>query len=91
MNELLIFAVFIIFLPLLVFLLIRAEIVFRMRMRAIDCIHEKNIRLIRSGDYSSKLIDENWASYSADDYEEMMFDWRKWTFAQFYPSLAGEL
>jgi hypothetical protein len=61
-------------------MLVRNELTFRVRMRAIDLISE-----IRPH--------EAWQTahqkYLSVSYESMMYDLSRWTFKQFYPWLAG--
>lgn len=67
-------------LALCALMLVRNELTFRVRMRAIDLIHEIEPH-------------EAWRTahqkFMSVTYESMMYDLRKWTFKQFYPELAG--
>lgn len=61
----------------------RNQIVYRIRVRATDIIFKKNREAIKNGDYYSMLnYDEIKGSYN-----KMLFQFDKWTFKQFYPSL----
>lgn len=65
---------------LLLLFVIRNELTYRMRMAATDVLET----LIGTDDFEIEFD-----RFKAASYESMMFDLRKWTFKQFYPSLAG--
>jgi hypothetical protein len=66
--------------------LVRNDLVYRIRIRRIDEIHEHNVRVIRGHDFSGGTrpltVDFN---LSDPSYDAMLFDLRRWTYAQFYP------
>lgn len=56
--------------------LFRNELVFHARERALDLVNDIELETVyRAG----------------PDYDEMLWDFRKWTFGQFYPELAGRV
>lgn len=59
---------------------VRNEIVYKVRMEAIDTID------LFPYEYHDRL----WAIYELTVYNDQFFDLRKWTFAQFYPELVYE-
>jgi hypothetical protein len=61
---------------------IRNEIAYGARTAALDVL----FTLCGNSDF-----DAEYAKYEETSYESMMFDLTKWTFPQFYPSIASRL
>lgn len=69
---------------LAVFFLIRNNIVYNARMRAIDTLSQFGREMLSRHESSQPV----WEWYSNQpSYNEMMFDWRSWTFKQFFPNI----
>ena len=66
----------------------RNELVFRYRMRAASVASNRSKRSIDSGDWKS--WEREWGEYEKTEYGRQLWDFRKWTFRQFFPSYAGE-
>jgi hypothetical protein len=69
---------------LVVVLLVRNELTFRMRSRRYDEIHAHNVRLIEMGGIPDLNAYDDMPSYEA-----MLFDVRRWTYRQFYPQAVA--
>ena len=71
-----------------VFGFIRIEIIYRIRMRAIDLIGEENVRRIHAGEkFLLKYLTEREADGISQTYNTMFFDLTKWKLKQFYPDI----
>ena len=84
----------------LVLILIRNELVYKYRIKALNIVSKKADKWINSiarkpkeEDYRNHLaIMDRWIEYydkkdSYGDYNQMVFDFRKWTFDQFYSGI----
>lgn len=70
--------------------LIRTNIISKIRFTAMDIIHQRNMELITQnlgGDTEWAERRKNWAIVESPTYAEMVFDFTKWTFNQCYPQL----
>jgi hypothetical protein len=63
-----------------IILLIRTQLIYKIRYRAINSIHLKNLK---SENYDLNCYDR----LDKPSFNYMMFDISKWTFKQFYPDL----
>lgn len=61
-------------------LLVRNELVYTFRLRRIAVCGEAAIKAINEG----KEWRQYWRSFDALTYDSMLFDFRKWTYNQFY-------
>ena len=74
----------------LVLLLVRNHLVFSIRRRRLNKIHETNLKSIdRLSEAQLRdapdLIEKRYADMESLSYEAMLFDLRRWTYKQFYP------
>ena len=70
--------------------LIRVEMIYKIRSTAMDIIHRRNVELIiqnAGSDIEVAALVKNWAIVESPTYNEMVFDFTKWTFNQCYPQL----
>lgn len=73
----------------LAFALLRAHVVFRIRMRAIDIVHAENMRRI-NGRIACALLDYPMQrdAKGGPSHTRMMLSLGKWRLKSFYPDLA---
>lgn len=69
---------------------IRLQIMPRYRMRALDLCHECALRII-DNHCSAKYIEAHILFHSYGSFDSMLWNWRAWTFDQFYPMLEARL
>lgn len=76
-----------IWVALCLFACLRAEVVYRASIQAIDAI-DKKYRWQRANNIHD--ISDPWEPYNSKSFASMMLNLRAWKFADFYPELADE-
>lgn len=72
-------------------MLFRNHLIYKIRIKAIDICYDKVKKSIdKSRELNDPSISDNWRDYykkldSYGEYNQMMFDFRKWTYKQFFP------
>lgn len=67
-----------------VLLLVRNELVFRIRARRLSEIHDLNVQQIGRPDFIA-VMEQRYAELDSPGYADMVLDLRRWTYRQFFP------